>query len=1442
MSFAVFQQLTHSTVIDSCTFCSFTSNEAANLVLTKGDRLEVYEVKKKQGKLVFLFAVPLFGRPEAVSAFRPQEGGPDSLALVLKRARYLAVLRYDPSLGAARTCGQHVLIAPDEPISACLPTGFRPQLAVDPDQRCLAVRTLPDRVMVFPVSSDASWKLDAGPAVSQQGGLAFHQDPEHPPGLRAPFSINAWSPLRLHHLEDIAFLHGYHQPTAVILGQAKPGWGGCLSESNKGNSSILVVVLDLTEKAPHLIWAAHRLPHDVFRVLPLMAPVGGMLALSNNAVVYIKEHGPSFCQTLNAAAGEGDEFTVEGLPLKDESKLGILLSGCAAVALSPTVLLFSVQPAGRLYLAHLVLSSRETVRDIIWTSPGLAAPAWELCAVGEEFAFLAAASGSSTLLRVQQSKKKLPANLQPSKRVRVSEPEKAEDGKEKAPAPSQRFKELLEIHEELRDVARYLRSYNLTAADELPATGPLQCLAPWCKDRSEEANAEEAEENQESSAADGTERFVFGCGSGSRGSLYFFQRAVPLESLTEFDLPAGTPFSAVWSLRRPAAEPVVAEAPEEPAALAGKRKRDAEEGEPEEINAADTGKDVLATAAAAASAAASADGEVAQHGFVLVSGGSKTMMLEATEEIEEISKAIPLDIDSATVCAGSVLRNRLVVQVSSRQLRFMLAASPRAAAPQAPVDFVAAAEACGGSVCDPYTAVRFGDQSLRLFAAASEASTEELTGSLPEAVTRGVLCASLYRDRALAATFLAVVTTASRGTLRVVNLADMKEVFQAEHLVDVPAVLRTSGASGVGCELDHLRAFSDVCAPLPKGAFDAQAMKLQDTKADDAASSVICAELIEVDQEDCGPTLVLLIVGRPILVYRAFSPQPPPEPAGKGDPAAAFPYHFALSEHDFLGLIESAPVGPQRSVVALPNATGASSGAVVVPPHTGIPALWLAARRNQLFVHPLPGVHFRGFAPLHAPCCDSGFFALAQPQGAASVTAQVHQPALVEGLPEGQAGFDLCGSLPTARKVLQRTPHCMATQPADGVIALAVSEAVVESPEPAGPSVDEDPLGEDWSIVRVPPVEAEPPPLPRMQQSFELWLDDVKGLGKLGRYRFSFDTDEHVLCLSWVTIPGFPTPSVAVGTGVNTGEDLTSRGRVLIFSTKDREPGVIPPVYQRSLKCPVTVIGQHGGYFIHSEGYKIFFERWENSSFNKVAFFDGSMCVTSMSSIKNFLLFGDLRKGIDFVQWKEETASQTRNLRRLSRSPPSTSMTVLACEFVVCHKSLGLIALDHTGSAHLFSYSPHSDGREGDQLLRSCATFSMGFPCRSALRLQAEPGVQSLLMASGGGELLCLRPIDDQAYRTVATLLGLLATRLPFRGGLNPRAFRHHDGSHALVAPRKNIEDAVLLRVFAFLSAPLQRLIAEKMRLSVASIMKATIPCATCQLFSLRQAEATASK
>lgn len=1287
MSFAIFQQLSQSTATDACLFASILTPTSTDLLLSRGDRLEVHALDG-QGRPSLAFACPLFGRPEAVAAFRLAEG-PDRVAVLLRNARYLVVFQYAPEFGNFRTLGQQVL-APEDP---CLRgAGFEPQLAVDPGHRCIAARVLPDRVLVFPQEPQGS-------------------------GLGAPFAIGA-RPLRLHHVQDMAFLHGHHAPTAVCLGQAKPAFGGCLNDANQSTCLVLVFALDLAESTAQLIWAWRRMPHDVFRLVPLLPPLGGMLALCRNAVIYMKEHSRPFCQRLNPCSGIGEELARLGMEVRDETRLELCLENSSVAALSPSALLFSLSPSGRLYLAHLVLESRETVADIVWTSPGTGPRASRLCASGD-LVFLAA-SGGHAILRASATRKRLPG-ANPAKRRRAETEGRAA---------------LLEAHEALQASARSVASYSLAVVDEAHGPGAIRSLAQW-----------------------EPSRFALCSGLGPRGALEVCQRHVPLEPLAEFDLPESARFSAVWTLPEAAGgdEPLVAEAP------LGDVER----------------------AAAAERAAAGA-----RHRLALLGGVSRSMLLRVTEEIVEISRATPLDADSATLAFG--LLGSFGVQVTPSRLCFLDALQPEgpcclAAFPLGPL------EASGASVCDPYVAVRFGER-LRLFALC-EGEVRELP--LPE---QRVVSASLWRDTAR--TCLAAMTGERGDTLRITDLATMREVFRSERLLELPPVLRNHIGGESGCALDHLRALSDVCAPLPEGARASEAPE----------ASVLCGvELVTVDAEDVGPTLVVLAVGRPVLVYRAFLSR---------RPGAPFPYHFALVEHDLLGLVSARPSGPFSMVSPLRAPGGAPGGAVVLPPHGGIPAVWLAARRNQLFLHPLPGTQLRSLAQLNAPCCGAGFFALSQGE---VVSAQV----LALGSVPGAEAFELRCPLPTARKALERTPHLLATHLDSGSLGVTVTETVLEAAEPAGPSVEEDPLGEDTSIVREPPVAVPELPMSRTQPRFELWLDSMGCLGRLGRYRFTFDSGEHVLCLEWISLPGFPEPSLAVGTGANVGEDLTCRGRILIFSTRDREPGILPAIYQRSLKWPVTVIRQWGSYLVHSEGFKLFFERWENSSFNKVAFFDSSMCVTAMSSIKNFLLLGDLRKGLDFVQWKEEGEGQTRSLRRLSRSPPSSLVTVLACDFIVCGKSLGLLALDHVGTAHLYQYTPHSDGREGDQVLRSCATFATGFPCRSALRLQTEPGLQSLLVASGGGELLCFKPIDDQAYRTIATLLGMLATRLPFRGGLNPRAFRHQEGPPALVAPRRSIEDASLLRHFAFVSCHLQSPIAERMRMPAAALLRATLPHAS---------------
>ncbi|CAJ1383954.1 unnamed protein product [Effrenium voratum] len=1328
MSFAVFQQLAPTSVVDCSIFASFTGADVNNLVLTRGDRLEVYHLHRRQNRLGFAFSIQLCGRPEAICAFRPPTGV-THLALLFRRSRYLAVLRYDAELGTAQTCGQHVLST-----DPAAPEGFQPKLLVDPEQRCLLAHALPERLVVFPTSQNPVLRRDN----SAQLGALHHQDEQS--SLRAPFTVQAWSQLRLHHVEDAAVLGGYHQPTLACLGQARPSWGGC-SESKE--SSVLIFVLDLVQRSVHLIWASHGLPEDAFRIVPLPPPTSGVLAISPNSVTYLKEHGACFCQALNNGYSRRD-----GDKVRDESKLDILLADCTAVVLSPTVVLFSIHPTGRLYLAHMVLTGRDNVIDIVWTSPGQHLPAWNLCS-RDDFVCLADMAGAVSLLRATMSKKKLPGTLQPLKRMRLHEPG------EVPLKPTEKLKELMAVHEQLRDVFRFIRSYTFEVADEVSSLGPLQSM-------------QLLEEGALS-----TQRFIACGGTDSKGALHIMQRAVPLEEQVEFDLPKDVSFGAVWTLRQA-----------EDAVIQGKADKPLEAPPP-------------------------------PHRYVLISGPGKSMLLETTEEIEEISKSRGLDTSVTTVGAGNA--RGLVVQLTPQRACFMHAA-PGAGLGPPPVAYPSSASAMAGSVCDPFVVLGFEDKTMKLLHLAgdtSQVTMKDVSQQLPQELQGPITWASLSRGAEIR-----LVVLLPTGTLSILHLAGggklaVREVFRTSHLADVPPVLRNIAGLGdedeesrLSASMDYLRPVTDVCAPLPRSAVESHL-----AKADNAVQpTVLCAELVDLDADDEGPTLVLLVKGRPMLFYRSFVTSRGPQ--GERTSGHPFPYGFSLVEHDFLGLVQSAAM-PYRPVAPL-DASGRPNGAVAVAPHAGLPALWLVAKRNQLFIHPLPGKQHRGLAALSAPCCQ-GLFAVLESEGGS--VAQVCSLATVEGLD----AFDLKQPVPTARLALKKRPKYLATKP--GVIGLAVSDVVAELPDvPAGPSIDEDPLSEDWSIIREPPVaKLSPPPMPRTHPRYELWLEDSKELAQIGRYRFSFDNEEAVLSLAWVSIPGFPQPSLAVGTGVNTGEDLTCRGRLMLFSTKDKEPGILPPMYQRSLKAPVTVVGQSGNHFVHSEGFKFFVEKWENSSFNKLALFDGGICMTSMSNIKNFMLFGDLRKGVDFCQWKEEQSTGTRTIRRLSRSPPSMSMTVLACEFVIHQKSLGLVALDHRGYAHLYQYTPHSDGREGDQLLRSCATFAMGAPCRAALRLQTEQGIQSLFMAGVGGELYCIRPIDDQAYRTITTLLGMLFTRLPFCCGLNPRAFRS-DNAATLLTPRKNIEDAVLLRHFAFLSQPLQGSIAEKMRLPVSALMRATAP------------------
>ncbi|CAE7416847.1 Cpsf160, partial [Symbiodinium sp. CCMP2456] len=104
---------------------------------------------------------------------------------------------------------------------------------------------------------------------------------------------------------------------------------------------------------------------------------------------------------------------------------------------------------------------------------------------------------------------------------------------------------------------------------------------------------------------------------------------------------------------------------------------------------------------------------------------------------------------------------------------------------------------------------------------------------------------------------------------------DVREVFRTAHLAEVPPVLRNTPAAEQDEEasaqlspsMDYLRPITDVSAPLSRSSVEMAAA----TKAEDEQATAVCAEFVEVDPEDEGPTLIVLVRGRPVLIYRAFN-------------------------------------------------------------------------------------------------------------------------------------------------------------------------------------------------------------------------------------------------------------------------------------------------------------------------------------------------------------------------------------------------------------------------------------------------------------------------------------------------------------------------------------------------------------------------------------------
>lgn len=227
----------------------------------------------------------------------------------------------------------------------------------------------------------------------------------------------------------------------------------------------------------------------------------------------------------------------------------------------------------------------------------------------------------------------------------------------------------------------------------------------------------------------------------------------------------------------------------------------------------------------------------------------------------------------------------------------------------------------------------------------------------------------------------------------------------------------------------------------------------------------------------------------------------------------------------------------------------------------------------------------------------------------------------------------------------------------------------------------------------------------------------------------SIDLDEweHVIAFKNVHLAYEGTRSgfkeyICVGTNYNYSEDITSRGRILLYDIIEVVPEPDAPltryklkeVYTKEQKGPVTAITHVVGFLVTAVGQKIYLWQLKDNDLIGVAFIDTNIYVHQMCSIKSLILVADVYKSISLLRFQEEF----RTLSMVSRD--YNMLNVYNIEFSVDNANLGFLASDCAENLIVFMYQPEVRESYGGQRLMRKSDYHVGQRINAMFRVQCN--------------------------------------------------------------------------------------------------------------------------
>ncbi|PSN32102.1 Cleavage and polyadenylation specificity factor subunit 1 [Blattella germanica] len=533
-------KLTHpATGVEHALTCNFFNRTEKSLIVAGANTIRVFRLmpdvepaNKKdiytekhppKMKLECLATYSLFGNVMSMQSVNLSGSSRDSLLISFRDAK-LSVVEYDPEAHDLKTLSLHYF-EEEEMRGGWTQHYHIPMVRVDPEGRCAVMLVYGRKLVVLPFRRETP--LDE-PELSDVKACSNTANAKAPV-LASYMIILKELDEKMDNVIDVQFLHGYYEPTLLILYEPVKTFPGRIAV-RQDTCAMVAISLNIQQKVHPIIWSVSNLPFDCTQAIPVRKPLGGTLVVAINALIYLNQSVPPFGVSLNSISDVSTNF-----PLKAQEGVKLSLEGAQVSFISYDRLVISLK-GGELYVLTLYADSMRSVRSFHFEKAAASVLTTCTCLCEENYLFLGSRLGNSLLLRFTEKEQSTTLTLE--EKSFVPKPEQNPPAKKKrldtlgdwmaSDVADIRDLDELEVYGSEAQTSVQIASYVFEVCDSLLNIGPCGNIS-----MGEPAFLSEEFANVQ----DPDIELFTTSGYGKNGALCVLQRSVRPQVVTTFELP-----------------------------------------------------------------------------------------------------------------------------------------------------------------------------------------------------------------------------------------------------------------------------------------------------------------------------------------------------------------------------------------------------------------------------------------------------------------------------------------------------------------------------------------------------------------------------------------------------------------------------------------------------------------------------------------------------------------------------------------------------------------------------------------------------------------------------------------------------------------------------------------------------------------------------------------